>query len=201
MSVAALQLQLLLAEPGDWLQLLGLGRDGCYRRTCLFYVSVYLSLCPSIFPSMFLGGRARLALPVRRLRSWGSALSGTAGAAAVSPRPCRALLGLLAAGSQPLRAPKLGPCVCVRVRVCVCVQGLGCAPLGSEPAPAGDGLNVLFPVLTSAIKRSIPASPNHFLNPTGVFTGGKESRSAPRNASVGVFYLFKIFLLLFFMVA
>lgn len=99
-------------------------------------------------------------------------------------------------------APRNSDRVCVSVSVCcVCVQGLGCAPLGSEPAPAGDGLNVLFPVLTSAIKRSIPASPNHFLNPTGVFTGGKESRSAPRNASVGVFYLFKIFLLLFFMVA
>lgn len=101
----------------------------------------------------------------------------------------------------PARPETRTVCVCPCPCVCVRVQGLGCAPLGSEPAPAGDGLNVLFPVLTSAIKRSIPASPNHFLNPTGVFTGGKESRSAPRNASVGVFYLFKIFLLLFFMVA
>lgn len=50
MSVAALQLQLLLAEPGDWLQLLGLGRDGCYRRTCLFvFLSVCLSICLSIY--------------------------------------------------------------------------------------------------------------------------------------------------------
>lgn len=94
--------------------------------------SMCLSVCLSVhlfFPSMFLGGRARLALPVRRLRSWGSAVSGTARAAAVSSRPCRALLGLLAAGSQPLRTPKLGPCVCVRVCVCaragMCTSGKG----------------------------------------------------------------------------
>lgn len=104
------------------------------------------------------------------------------------------------AGGCPLRAPKLGPCVSVsvRVRAGTC---LGCASLGREPAPAGDGLNVALPALTSAIKGSNPASPAHFLNPAGLFAGGKESRAAPRNASVRAFCLFLFFLLLFFAVA
>lgn len=104
------------------------------------------------------------------------------------------------AGGCPLRAPKLGPCVSVsvRVRAGTC---LGCASLGREPAPAGDGLNVALPALTSAIKGSNPASPAHFLNPAGLFAGGKESRAAPKNASVGAFCLFLFFLLPFFVVA
>lgn len=128
-SVAALQLQLLLAEPGDWLQLLGLGRNGCYRRTCLF-VFLCLSVDLSVhlfFPSVFLGGWARLALPVRRLWSWGSALSGTAGAAASSLPGFAgaARCGLpIPAGGCALRAPSLAPgvSVCPSVSVCVSVR-------------------------------------------------------------------------------
>lgn len=72
-----------------------------------------------------------------------------------------------------------------------------CAPGGvrawggtwREPAPAGHGLNVAFPALTSAIKGDNPASLAHFLNLAGLFAGGKEKRASPRNASVGVFFL------------
>lgn len=202
-SVAALQLQLLLAEPGDWLQLLGLGRDGCYPQDLPVRISVCLSVrlfSPQCVQEGVLAGSGAGALA-----GAGAALSGTARtAAAVSPRPCRALLGLLCGLPIPSARPETRT-VCPSVPVCpsvrVCAQGLGCAPLGREPAPAGDGLNVALPALTSAVKGSNSACPAHFLNLAGLFAGGKESRSAPRNASVGVFYLLKFFLLLFFMVA
>lgn len=132
MSVAALQLQLLLAEPEDWLQLLELGRDGCYGRTCLFICLFVYLFVHLFFPLNVFRREGSLSLPFRRLRSrgagwsWGSALSG---AAALSPRPCRPLPGLLAAGSRPLCAPKLGPCVSVCPGACaragVCTPGKG----------------------------------------------------------------------------
>lgn len=166
-----------------------------------FCLSVCLSVC--FLLSVF--RRECSQAPEPGLAGAGAALSGTARtAAAVSPRPCRALLGLLCGLPIPSARPETRT-VCPSVPVCpsvrVCAQGLGCAPLGREPAPAGDGLNVALPALTSAVKGSNSASPAHFLNLAGLFAGGKESRSAPRNASVGVFYLLKFFLLLFFMVA
>lgn len=47
-----------------------------------------------------------------------------------------------------------------------------------EPVLAGDGLNVALPALTSAIKGNKPASPAHFLNPAGLFAGGKRAAQA-----------------------
>lgn len=124
-------LSLLFSCSCSWLSLgtgcscLGWGETGVTGGPACsyFYLSVCLSVCPSIFSSMFLGGRARLALPVLGLRRWESALSGTVGAAAVSSRPCRALLGLLAAGSPsppPCRGLPSAPPETRTVCQCVC---------------------------------------------------------------------------------
>lgn len=220
MSVAALQLQLLLAEPGDWPQLLGLGREGCYRRTCPFvFLSIYLYICffpPNIFRS---GARGvcRLALPI--CRYWGSGWTwgerpalgrgrwGRRGKQPSPPSPLPVSAGALIApgsagqrpeGPHPRRATALSILGTPETRtVCECLWVRVCAPRGvrawggawREPAPAGHGLNVAFPTLTSAIKGDNPASLAHFLKLAGLFAGGKEKRASPRNASVGVFFL------------
>lgn len=67
MPVAALQLQLLLAEAGDCLQLLGLGREeGMLPEDLPLRIFIYVCIYIGIFPpKLFQKGGARLAFAAR----------------------------------------------------------------------------------------------------------------------------------------
>lgn len=159
------------------------------------------------FPQIFLeaGGGASPCPPhLQSLGRWlelggapcpGAGALGAAGGAAVAPPPLPGSAGQRPKGPHPALSILGTPgtrAVCECLWVCVRVPG-GVRAWGGawrEPAPAGDGLNVALPALTSAIKGNNPASLAHFLNLAGLFAGGKENGASPRNTSVGVFFLF-----------
>lgn len=126
MSVAALQLQLLLAEPGDWPQLLGLGREGCYRRTCLFvFLNIYLYIC--FFPKIFLeAGRGGVSLSPPHLQVLGRWLD-------LGRAPCPGAGALGAAGGAAVHPPSPAGLCRGSGR-----SGLRGAEAGGSPSPPCD---------------------------------------------------------------
>lgn len=137
MSVAAFQLQLLLAEPGDWQQLFGLGRARWYRRTLSMFLSICMSVCLS--SSQMLEGRARRALPAWQAPGCWPGLEGSAlppgrdaGGSGEGSRDLLAASGLCPIASRPFSshasgsAERPGRGRCVSVPASACAQGAAC---------------------------------------------------------------------------